>query len=237
MFFVSKKFSSLDEAQQQLKNNVFFLFDIHQVLFHRKGLIPFIKGLKKVSAKTTMVKLTLQALFNKTTFKNLCKLYRSGNLITEAYLNTATSYPALHSELLEFSNNIYSPDTEMLTLLQLLAQNNHQLYLLSNIGNQTLDRLKQDYPHYFAILSDTNNTINRKVEVSSDLVWKPQIDAFRQSLTTIDQQHTPHLAIFVDDKLKNVHAAHKAGLNAIHFSSPRQLKNDLTKLLGKELSI
>ncbi len=236
MFFVSTSFSSTDEAQRALHHDAFFLFDIHQVLFHRKGISPFIRGLSKVSSKPKMIQLTLQTLFDRTTWAKLKKIYSTGNMITEAYLNTATGHPALHSELLEFSNNIYTPDTDMYKLLQSMAQENHKLYLLSNIGNQTLTRLKRQYPDYFNLLNDADNTINREAKTSCDLVWKPQLNAFEQSLKTIQHQTQPHLAIFIDDKLKNVQAAHKAGLNSIHFLNAQQLKSDLAILMGKELA-
>ncbi len=164
------------------------------------------------------------------TWKFFRNLYRQGNHITEAYLDVAQSCPSLHSELLNFSNNIYRPHKGMYTLLSTLKEK-YNLYLLSNIGNSTLTRLKTEYPDYFALMTEDINTINRP---DMPLVWKPQQQSYQQALTVIKQQTTPHHAIFVDDKRKNIESAHKAGLNAIRFTSYKQFEKDLHLLLGRK---
>jgi FMN phosphatase YigB (HAD superfamily) len=107
------------------------------------------------------------------------------------------------------------------------------LYLLSNIGNKTLEKLKLDYPDYFIHFSETTNTINRTSLGSHDLIWKPKLIAYQKALATIGKTEAPHLTIFVDDNLANVRAAYKIGLNAIQFKNQSQFENDLKNLLGK----
>jgi 2-haloacid dehalogenase len=43
-------------------------------------------------------------------------------------------------------------------------------------------------------------------------------------------QLTPENSVFIDDNLRNVNAAQEQGLQAIHFHSPPQLKEELSKL-------
>jgi len=46
-------------------------------------------------------------------------------------------------------------------------------------------------------------------------------------------QVRPENAVFMDDNLSNVNGAKAVGLNAIHVTSPSQLKSDLFQMLGK----
>ena len=227
--YLSPTFSSLEEAQKVLSKEAFFLFDIHQVLFHCKGIVPVLQAFTKIKRKPKTFMQGVKILFRPRTWKFFKQLYNQGNHITESYLDVAQPYTPLHSELLNFSNNIYKPHTGMYQLLAHLKQR-HNLYLLSNIGNATLDRLKKEYPDYFALMTEDTNTINRHSE--QGLVWKPQQKAYEQAVMTIRKSNHMHYGNFVDDKRKNVEGAYKAGLNVIYFKSYQQFKNDVATLLG-----
>ena len=234
MLYVSKQFSNLQEAQVTLSQSGVFLLDIHQVLFHRKGLLPLVRGIFKIKQKPRIFKEGVITLFSPKIWKTLHRRYQEGNRITEAYLNAAKQRPQLHAELLNYSNNIYTADTNMHELLQNLKNNGHGLYLLSNIGNATLERLKQEHPDYFALMSDPQNTINRSSLETDSFMWKPQKAAYHQSLDTIGKLENPHHTIFIDDTVRNIKAAHELGMNAILFKSFAQCKKDIMNLLGKE---
>ncbi len=233
MLYISKTFSNLKEAQATLSHSGIFLFDIHQVLFHRKGLLPLIHGIFKIKKKPQTFKEGVSSLFSQKTWKALRRRYQEGNRITEAYLNAAQHYPQLHAELLDYSNNIYTADGNMYELLIYLKNHGHELYLLSNIGNATLERLKQEHPHFFALMNDPRNTINRFSLETDSFIWKPQPTAYQQALNTIDKLETPHHTIFIDDTSRNIRAAHELGMNAILFKSFAQCKKDVQQLLGK----
>lgn len=230
MLYVSPFFKDLEHAQQTLSKHAFFLFDIHQVIFHRKGLFPFFKGFKKTRTKSLVLKQSLKALLKLTTWKTILGCLKKRTRITEAYLNAAEQFPILHEELLEFSNNIYTPNKRMKECISHLFIAGHKIYLLSNIGNGTLKKLKLDYPDYFRHLTESDNTINRDSRLP--LVWKPQRKAFHQALSVIKQSENPHHAIFIDDTANNVKAAYRAGFNAIKFCTQSQFEKDLKKLLG-----
>ena len=234
MLYVSKTFSNLQEAQTTLSTSGVFLFDIHQVLFHRKGLLPLVRGIFKIKKKPRTFKEGITTLFSPKIWKSLHRRYKEGNRITEAYLNAAKQHPQLHAELLDYSNNIYTADSKMHEFLKTLKNHGHALYLLSNIGNATLERLKQEHADYFALMSDPQNTINRSSLETDSFIWKPQKAAYQESLNAIGKLENPHHTIFIDDTKRNIHAAHELGMNAILFKSFAQCKRDIMNLLGKE---
>jgi FMN phosphatase YigB (HAD superfamily) len=227
--YLSKTFTTEQEAQQALSHGGFFLFDIHGVLFDNKG--EYFKAFKKVKNKKKFFKQGIKAIFSKKTRAEYRKRQKEGNKITERKFDTIKQYAHLHKELIDFSNNIFTPNKQMKCLLTELKDKGHKLYLLSNIGNVTLDRLVKTHPDFFSIITDTRNTINRTAADTGSFVWKPRLDAFTQALNTIDKPDHAHLAIFVDDQKHNVEAAHKAGLNAIHFTSHSQFFHDVKALL------
>jgi|GEM_PF-1866759 len=227
--FISKTFTTEQEAQQALSRDGFFLFDIHGVLFDNKG--KYLKAFNQIKNKKKFLKQGIKAIFSKRARNEYRKRQKEGNKITERKFDTVKHYKHLHKELINFSNNIFTPNKQMQQLLTELKNKGYELYLLSNIGNVTLDRLVKTHPHFFSIMTDTRNTINRTASDTGDFVWKPRLDAFTQALTTVNKPHQTHLAIFVDDQKDNVKAAHKAGLNAIHFTSYPQFFHDVKILL------
>ncbi len=234
MLYVSKTFSNLQEAQATLSTSGVFLFDIHQVLFHRKGLLPLVRGIFKVKKKPRTFKEGFITILSPKTWRFLHGRYKEGNRITEAYLNAAKQHSQLHAELLDYSNNIYTADSNMHDLLKNLKNHGHELYLLSNIGNATLERLKQENSEYFTLMNDPRNTINRSSLETDSFMWKPQKAAYQESLKAVGKLGNPHHTIFIDDTLRNVEAAHELGMNAILFKSFVQCKRDILNLLGKE---
>jgi hypothetical protein len=231
--YLSKTFTTEQEAQQALSHNGFFLFDIHGVLFENKG--KYLKAFKQVKNKKKFIKQTIKAALSKKVRNEYRKRKNEGNKITERNFDTVKQYKHLHKELIDFSNNIFSPNNQMQRLLTELKNKGYELYLLSNIGNVTLDRLVAQHPDFFSVVTDSRNTINRTATKTGNFVWKPRLEAFSQSLETINRSKEPHLAIFVDDQIKNVLAAHKAGLNAIHFTTYPQFFHDVNKLLASSL--
>lgn len=227
--YISKTFATEEKAQEALSKNGFFLFDIHGVLFENKG--KYLKAFKKVKNKKKFLKQGIKAALSKKARAEYRKRVKEGNKITERKFDVIKQYKHLHTELIDFSNNIFSPDKQMHRLLTELKGKGYDLYLCSNIGNVTLERLVSHYPDFFSVITHTHNTINRTATTTGTFVWKPQPEAFRQALTTIGKIHQPHLAIFVDDQIENVRAAHRVGLNAIHFTSYPRFFHDVSALL------
>lgn len=229
--YISKKFKTITEAQRVLSRDAFFLFDIHGVLFDNQG--KYLKVFQKVKNKKKFFKQGIKALFSKKARTLFKKRQKEGDKITERKFDTVKEFAHLHSELIDFSNNIFSPNLQMKRLLMQLKNNGYELYLLSNIGNVTLERLVRQHPTFFSLMTDTQNTINRTATQTGLFVWKPRLDTFTQSLATIKKSHHAHLAIFVDDQIDNILAAHKAGFNAIYFTSYPQFYRDVANLIKK----
>lgn len=226
--FLSKHFSSAEHAQQVLSKSAHFLFDIHGVLFD-KG--KYVKAFSKIKSKKKIVTQSVKAAFSKKARAKYNKCKRAGNKITECKIDAAKDFQHLHQELIDFSNNIFSPNKQMLRLLTQLKDRGHHLYLCSNIGNATLERLVAQHSTFFEVMHSSSNTINRTASETDDFVWKPQAKAYEQALATIGKPGAPQQCIFVDDQLHNVKAAHEVGLNAIHYTSYTQFFNDITTLL------
>jgi 2-haloacid dehalogenase len=55
-------------------------------------------------------------------------------------------------------------------------------------------------------------------------------DANIYTLTLDRYKIIPENAVFIDDKLENVHAAAQLGMHGIHFTSAAKLKRDLESL-------
>lgn len=226
--FLSRHFGSPEQAQITLSKKSYFLFDLHGVLFDRG---EYVKALKKIKQKKKFLKQGIKAVFSKKARAAYRACKRAGNKITECTFDAAKEFKHLHQELIDFSNNIFSQNKQMLRLLTQLKDRGHHLYLCSNIGNVSLERLVLQHPTFFSVMNSPKNTINRCASTAESLVWKPQIKAYKQATTTIGRADTAHLCIFVDDQLHNVKAAHEAGLNAIHYTSYPQFFRDINALL------
>lgn len=102
-------------------------------------------------------------------------------------------------------------------LNQLHTQNSHQLLALTNWSAETFPIAWERYPflrHFTDIL------------VSGRVNLKKPDPAIYQML--IDQHGlSPKATLFIDDNERNIRAAQKVGLQVIHFTSPRALRQEL----------
>ena len=100
------------------------------------------------------------------------------------------------------------------------SRGDHRLYALTNWSHETfpvaLDRF--DFLGWFEgiVVSGHEKTIKPLREIYEILLNRYSIE--------------PSGALFIDDNRDNVSGAHAAGMQAVHFSSPSDLRNDLTRL-------
>jgi len=108
--------------------------------------------------------------------------------------------------------------------------------------NENLERYKQmKTPKY--ILSDTNQvhvefikefypevlSLAKKCYLSHEInMRKNSIDVFNYVIK--DLKLLPSEILFIDDKKPHIDLAKKAGMNAIHYINPEQLREELNKL-------
>jgi 2-haloacid dehalogenase len=105
-------------------------------------------------------------------------------------------------------------------LKKIKQANQHRLYALTNWSAQTfpwaLDNF--EFLHWFEgiVVSGVEKTRKPFPEFYQILFNRYKID--------------PATALFIDDNIKNIEGAKAIGLPSIHFKSPDQLKDELTRL-------
>jgi putative hydrolase of the HAD superfamily len=110
----------------------------------------------------------------------------------------------------------------MLAWAQSLANAGLRIGILSNMGEDTLSYMRQE----FAWLGDFHHhTWSCELGIA-----KPDPAIYTYTCEKLGV--VPGEALFLDDKIENVEAAQRVGLHAIQFCTIRQLRQDLT---GTEL--
>jgi epoxide hydrolase-like predicted phosphatase len=99
---------------------------------------------------------------------------------------------------------------------------NHKTSLLSNASDD-LRRIIAERWHFEDAFDDM--VISAEVKLA-----KPDTRIFQLAIERL--QVEPGDAVFVDDMPRNVEGAMKAGLQAVHFQTPEQLRHDLGQLLN-----
>ena len=93
----------------------------------------------------------------------------------------------------------------------------YKIYLLSNAMDTFLKRILSQHNLY---------ELFDKIYISSEMkLIKPNIEFFNYVLN--DNNIDPNNAIFIDDNIKNVEGAKKAGIDAILFTNTTDLKEKL----------
>ena len=230
------------EQPTDTHGKVVLLFDIHEVLVHKPKKSIFTK-LFAVRNKLRCAKELAQCLFNKKVRTHLVKQARNKNKVTESYFKVLKeeNFPTLYEGCMNYATDIYAePVPGMTALLQELKQQGCRLYLFSNIGPELLERLAQRFPETFSYFADAQgvvkNTINNDLHQSSTDSWigKPHPDAYATALKNTGIEK-PSQVFFIDDKVENVKAACKAGMNGITFTDVARLRTIL-KENGLQLS-
>ena len=102
---------------------------------------------------------------------------------------------------------------------ELKAQKKYKFYALTNWSSETFPIALER----FEFLKWFDGLV-----VSGDEKDRKPFPSFYQLL--LDRyQVKPEEAIFIDDNLRNIHAAEKIGIDSIHFQSPEQLRAELEK--------
>jgi 2-haloacid dehalogenase len=104
-------------------------------------------------------------------------------------------------------------------LARLKESKRFRLYALTNWSDETFPWARQTFPflQWFdgIVVSGEERTRKPFPEIYRILFDRFKVD--------------PAKAVFTDDNIKNIEGARAVGLPAIHFQSPAQLRNELTK--------
>lgn len=160
--------------------------------------------------------------FKKT--NSTAKDIRTGGEAFYIYL-TANKNDPLAEKLLKACTHKY-PITGTVSIMQSLASQGYEIYTATNMGPLFFAAMQKKYP---AIFNETCIRTGLTVDYAQpDIIKKPDPRYFEELKKRLNPNNDKHL-LFIDDKLENVNAARKAGLLAIHFKNPKQLRSALHK--------
>ena len=103
---------------------------------------------------------------------------------------------------------------------QLKESNKYKIYALTNWPTVLFDiaLVRYNFLHWF----------DGRVVSGEEKTRKPFPEFYQRLLERYNVDPTE--ALFIDDSLRNVKAAEEVGINSLHFQSPAQLKDELSKL-------
>jgi len=105
-----------------------------------------------------------------------------------------------------------------LNLVKELKRQGYQTAILSDMTEYQAEIIRKN--GYF-------NLFNPVVLSHENRVKKPNPEAFQILLKKLNKPDSS--VIFIDDRIENVEAAKTQGIDAIHFISPKQLKEELSR--------
>jgi len=112
------------------------------------------------------------------------------------------------------------PIYESVQILQNIEQQkNHKLYALTNWSAELFPYAKEKY--------DFLNIFRGILVSGEENLQKPDPAIYNLLMSRYNIKASESL--FIDDSLRNIEAADRLGLKVIHFMSPSQLREDLSK--------
>lgn len=148
-----------------------------------------------------------------------------GRTITEANAVKIAEFPKYEKQIKMFYdkwNEMFIGAIEENVIIQqkLIANNNYKVCALTNWSAEKWEEGKNLFP----FLNDFKNVIVSGKEKTR----KPFPKIYEILLGRFDLN--PENCVFIDDNLDNIKAAEEFGISGIHFTSVKQLKEDLIKL-------
>jgi putative hydrolase of the HAD superfamily len=113
-------------------------------------------------------------------------------------------------------------DESLVTYIKRLRQASYQTGLLSNAPDEARQLLSGDYP-----IIDNFDGVVISAEVG---VMKPNPEIYRLAADSVGVDVTE--ALFVDDAMENVEGARAVGMQAIHFTGPKLVRQQLSEITG-----
>lgn len=205
--------SYLKNSELAKNEKKIFVFDLHDVLFKRNYWETF-KLCYAIKNKYGLLRVLCNPFCVYDAFK-LLGITR----VSEAYLvKLAKKHTPLtpYVETIIDITNAIKPIPRMFEFINQLKDNGHRLYIFSNIGKKTFEKLNNSYNYLFVRFDGIHY-----VEEHNDWLAKPHHNAYKLFLKKFNIN--PELMIFVDDKNKNIKAAHALGITAFIYRSSCEL--------------
>ena len=115
----------------------------------------------------------------------------------------------------------YERNEKVIALMEELHNQGYRQQVASNIGETIF---KKFYSTHISVFKNFESFFIVKIREDCPLLKKPDPNYFYGYLK--EQNINPRYILFIDDRLDNVIAAQKAGINAILFESDEQLKKE-----------
>lgn len=196
-----------------------FAFDLHDVM-----VTPNLSQTLRLMAHMPHKLKLLFQFFNPWFVYDFIHLYRNNTFedlvlqLSEKYQSFAQSQEALFAIA-----NAQRPLWGTIKIINELKQHGFKIYLLSNIGQTMFDKFKEEYPDIFESFDDFFVSTPEY-----DYIHKPDLRMFDLFLKQYSLE--AHNVVFVDDKIANIQAANKIGMQGILFSTPENLRKELEKI-------
>lgn len=191
--------------------NTVFAFDLHNVIFKKVLREIIIKSFKILPRGPWWY------AFNPIFWKNLYKIISISNVGEDIFDKLSVIYPTLSPFKNDFISlvNAQLPINSSLKLLQKLKERGYKLYILSNIGFETLKELEKKYPE---IISCFDGAYIPSIE--NEYRHKPDQLFFKEFKAYLDQiGHGNKQILFIDDLRRNLSSALKCDIAGIYCKS------------------
>jgi 2-haloacid dehalogenase len=163
-------------------------------------------------------------------FENICtmewnEMQDAGRPIKEATEELVTKHPEwkeyIEAYYDQWKDMLGGPIHDTVEIFKELKQSGrYKLYALTNWSAELFPYALETYEflHWF----------DGRIVSGEEKMRKPDPAFYNLLLSRFNVR--PEHALFIDDNLRNIHAAEKIGIHTIHFTSPQQLKDELLRL-------
>jgi HAD superfamily hydrolase (TIGR01509 family) len=195
-----------ESKNQLLKGKKIFIFDLHGVLIclNKKEVI---RQLWKAPDKTSIILSCCNPFF----LKEAINLWFSTIVLEEFITKMMDDFPKINKnrQAALLTANAQKPIIPMIDLVKKLKQDGSQIYIFSNIGNESIAILQEKLPDIFKLFDGVYNATSKKKYLA-----KPNPQSFIDFLNAFNLVPTEQL-VFVDDKQKNIDTAASLGMATV----------------------
>jgi len=189
------------------------LFDIGNVLFHFSYPLMCQQIAEVIGRSTQLVDREL-------TDNQYGIQYETGQIELDtliSHFNQLASRPFSAAEFTDAACSIFSPNNEVIDLVQELKNRDHPLLIISNTCTMHFDFLCSNYS-VFSLFD--HHIVSHKIGAR-----KPDRHIFKAALNAAKRE--AHDCFYIDDILDYVAAANALGIDGFHYTPKANLKQEL----------
>ncbi|HJM69068.1 MAG TPA: HAD hydrolase-like protein [Candidatus Babeliales bacterium] len=189
-------------------DNPIFVFDLHGVIF-KLDKKQVVREFLKAPAKRNI----FLACFNPYFLYTAMRWWLTTHVLEAFIVRMMDKFPIINPNrqaALQVANAL-KPIEETLELIKLLHSSNHEIYIFSNIGSESLAIIDEKFPEVMGMF---NGVIGSTKE--DNYIAKPDKKAFAKFFDKF--QLDPKRVIFIDDKPENLKIAQEFSMSTVQFS-------------------